>query len=110
MQYMTQILTVFVGSIAAFILVLSPFVGFAVQRQLTVDSLEAGYAARIAVLESEIASTTKALDGMRAETYAVKVQREYSLKWSALNGQLTRLNEDRRTTDAAYQLLVTSLR
>jgi len=112
-MYMRPLLTVSSSIILGFVLVLSPILGMAAQRALTVDSLEKAYSQRILALNTEIAALNKA-----ADEYPVPLQGQASV-WERSNAQvaqnkiraaITPLEEEKRSTEAAYDLLKEALK
>lgn len=109
---MTQKLTVS-SLIIVVLLVLSPFIGAAAQRALTVESLEKAYSQRITALDAEIAALNKA-----ADEYPVPLQGQATV-WerskaqvaqSKIRSGITSLEEEKRSTEAAYELLKEALK
>lgn len=111
---MRQTLTVSTALIIGFILVLSPLVGMAAQRALTVDSLEKAYVSRVTALDAQIASTTKAMDAMKEGCKTTPViPRCYGLgnvKWQELQQEKANLEFEKRSILPAYNLLKEALR
>lgn len=93
--------TVLVPIIIGFSLILSPILGMAAQRAITADSLEKAYAVRVAAIDVEIASTTKAIDSLPVEQWA---------KRNELRKSIGKLTEDKHTTEVAFKLLEEALK
>gem|GEM_PF-4752075 len=110
---MTKVQTLGGIAVLSLLALLSPFLIGAAERALTIRSLEAGYQERLAHYDAEIASTTKALDAMvipknvanHREPYRDAMQKQW-----ALSANLVELQRDREITEAAYELLVASLK
>jgi hypothetical protein len=103
--------TLTVGSLIGLALILSPFIGAAAQRAITVDSLEKAYAVRIAYFDSQIASTTKAYNELDAKIKATPrtPASEYMPLYS-MKGELKKFNEDKETLGISYDLLIEALK
>lgn len=98
-------------SIVGFILILSPFLGAAAQRAITVDSLEKAYISRVTELDAEIAAATIAANSLifpsttRKEDWATFVARS-----SETRKELTSLEEERRTLEYTYRFMQEALK
>lgn len=113
---MRQTLTVSTALIIGFILVLSPLVGMAAQRALTVDSLEKAYVSRVTALDAEIASTSKAMDARIAAMKDCTPKESFKCSsmndplWKELNKKKIDLEFERKATTPSYNLLKEALK
>lgn len=94
--------------VALCILLVAPLTIGAAQRALTVDSLEKAYKARLSALDTDIASTTKAMDSLTVPLRPPYT--EYSAKKTYLLQEENRLKAEKAATISAYNLLQEALK
>lgn len=95
--------------VALCILLVAPLTIGAAQRALTVDSLEKAYKTRLSALDTDLASTTKALSSTQFKYYP-SMKDPAAIQQTALRAEVIRLNEEKRSTEAAYKLLQEALK
>lgn len=82
---------------------LAPWGIQAAQRALTVDSLEKAYKVRLSVIDTELASTTVAINALVVPNLPPFT--DYMNKRNSLQQESLRLKGEREATIAAYNLL-----